>query len=350
MIRLKFYAALPILTAFWGFQTELLAQGFSGSSTHYSADSLPAFKSDTSDLDPFRKAESAGSPFAAKPGTLGADSGAGRIDSVTRMLRLRTPGISLYLGVDFFDFSAKEKFVINLQNRAKRDSLDIPQNFEPVHLAFPIGLQAVFPISDYLDLVAKTHSYWYKQTAILGTRATKIHAGDEWYAVQGNLAGFGMRYSLPPALLSVTGQLGLYIQGIWYWNLGNTQIYSPYGNARADFNPSGSGYEILLGYQKAVSKPWVLSGAIGFIHQEFQSKNTWRSLLIHSPPSGKVSWGSSAIQANLNLWYYFGIKAPPINVPAAPTLAPAAIKPVPVESKPILEVVKPPLTDTSRHP
>lgn len=294
------------------------AQGFSGSGGSFSADSLPAFKSDTAALDPFRNAESASSPFATKSNGTKNDTGAGRIDSVTRMLRNRTPGISIYLGVDFFDLNAKDNFASDLEARVKKDSLEIPQNFEPVHLAFPVGLQVVVPVSDNLDWVAKTHSYWYKQTAILRTKGTKAYAGEEWFAVQGNLAGMGMRYSVPASLLSVSNQLGLYLQGIWYWNIGNSEIYTPHGNARAEFKASGSGYEMQFGFQKAITKPWGLAGSIGFLHQEFNSNKAWTSLLVHQPVSGTVKWESSAIQANLNLWYYFGISKPP---QLAPTVA-----------------------------
>jgi hypothetical protein len=239
-----------------------------------------------------------------------ADSGSRRLDSLGTLLGKRNPGVSLYLGVDFIDFDAKEKFQSSLNTRIAKDSLNALQNFESVHLAFPIGIQAVVPISTYLDVVAKTHSYWYKQTAILGNKKTNTHAGEDWYVVQANLVGGGMRYYLPPTLLSVSGQLGLYTQGVWYWNLGNTELYSPHGNARARFAGLGSGYEIQVGFQQTLIKPWKLTGAIGYLHHEFSSSKSWKDLLPNSPALGKVSWGSSAVQANLNLWYHFGIVAP----------------------------------------
>jgi hypothetical protein len=290
----------------------------------YSADSLPAFKSDSALADPFRQVESGPSPFAAKPAPgAAADTSSGRrLDSVTSLLRKRRPAVSVYLGVDFIDFGAKEKFQNALTARTAAESLTTPlQNYEPVHLAFPIGIQALWPIGTYVDLVAKTHSYWYKETAILGTAAGRTaSAGEEWYAVQGNLGGAGMRFCIPPALLSVSGQLGLYTQGIWYWNLGNSELYSRYGDAPARFNPWGSGYEIQLGFQQAITKPWQLTGAIGFLHQQFDSDKSWSSLLAYAAPAGKVSWGISAVQANLNLWYHFGVVNPP-----SPAAKPAAV-------------------------
>ncbi len=324
------------------------------------ADSLPAFKTDSATQDPFRKVESGPSPFGVKPAEApGArpDTGAHHIDSVTALLRKRHPGISIYLGVDFIDFNAKEKFQNALAARITGDSSLSPsplQPYELVHLAFPVGIQASYPIGTYLDLVAKTHSYWYKQTAILGNKATNTHAADEWYAVQANLGGVGMRYCLPPALLSVTGQLGLYTQGIWYWNLGNSAIYTPYGNAPSFFRPTGSGYEIQFGFQQAMTKPWQLTGAIGFIHQQFSSSQAWKDIIAHSPPPGNVSWASSSIQANLNLWYNFGVVNPPAtSMPLSPaavngaaTLPPQAPVPATTQSQP---AATPAPTDSSRH-
>ncbi|MEO6095743.1 MAG: hypothetical protein ABIW76_08695 [Fibrobacteria bacterium] len=292
------------------------------------ADSLPAFRTDSASADPFKKLESGPSMWSANPTaanpvrTTRSDSATS--DTVTERLRNRHPAVSLYLGVNFMDFDAKETFQAALEARRARDSLKVLQNFEPVHLAFPIGLQAVLPVSGYLDLVAKTHSYWYKQTAVLGDK-TSNHSGEEWFAVQANLAGIGIRYYVPPTFLSVTGGLGLFAQAVLYWNVGNTAIYTPYGEAAADFDPLGSGYEFQFGLQQALTGPWRLSGGIGFVQQEFASASGWSSVLKQAVPSGKAHWGSSSILASLNLWYHFGVRsqaAPSVQSPKS-TAVPA---------------------------
>ena len=290
------------------FAFTLILAVWSGLSHSQSADSLPAFKPDSAIADPFRKVEAGPSPWSANPTAPApktkSDSLA-QTDTVTERLRRRLPAVSAYLGVDFIDFDAKTMFKASLETRRLRDSLILLQDYESVHLAFPVGIQAVVPVSGYLDLVAKTHSYWYKQAAILGDR-TKRHAGDEWFAVQANLGGLGLRYYVPPSLLSVTGGLGLFVQGVLYWNLGNSQIYTPYGSADARFEPFGSAYEIQFGMQQAVTGPWKISGSIGFLQQDWKSETAWTEIMRHSPPAGKAAWGSSAIQATLSLWYHFG--------------------------------------------
>ncbi len=288
------------------------------------ADSLPAFKSDSALQDPFKQLEAGNAQGLGNGKSNGngnnnnnaADTGnnkilkdKSRLDSLNNLAKIRLPGISLYLGVDFFDLSEKDRFVQAIDTRRTRDSLDILQPYESVHLAFPLGLQVSYPISSHLDILLKTHSYWYKQTALLGKKNSKTDAGEEWFVVQGNLGGGGIRYSLPHALLSVKGELGLYVQGLWYWNLGGTEMYSPRGSAKAKFDPSGSGYEIQLGFQQAISKPWALTGGLGFIHQEFSSTAQWNSLVESAPTAtDPISWTLSGLSATFNLWYYFGFK------------------------------------------
>lgn len=293
------------------------------------ADSLPAFKPDSAVQDPFRKVESGPSPWSADPTAspqAKRDSGAAP-DTVTGRLRKRLPAVSVYLGVDFMDFDAKQAFQASLDFRRTADSLIILQEYEPVHLAFPIGIQAVLPISGYLDLVAKTHSYWYRQTAVLGDKASN-HAGDEWYAVQANLAGLGLRFYVPPAFLSVTGSLALYAQAVLYWNAGNSEIYSNHGSAEAEFEAAGSGYEFQFGMQKALQGPWRLAGAIGFLQQDFTSKQAWSGVIGSIPPAGNAHWGSSSIQATLNLWYHFGAGSQAPGNPLPPVSGSAASEPV----------------------
>jgi hypothetical protein len=298
------------------------ANGFS-----QSADSLPAFKPDSAVQDPFRKVEAGPSPWSANPTASPQDkrdSGAAP-DTVTDRLRKRLPAVSVYLGVDFMDFDAKNAFQASLDFRRSQDSLTLLQEYEPVHLAFPIGIQAAIPISGYLDVVAKTHFYWYKQTAVLGDQASN-HVGDEFYAVQANLAGLGLRFYIPPAFLSVTGGLGLYTQALLYWNAGNTGIYSNHGSAEAEFDAWGSGYEFQFGMQQALKGPWRLTGAIGFLQQDFTSEQPWSGVIGYAPPPGKAHWGSSSIQATLNLWYHFGVESQAPKTPAAP-LSPGPVPP-----------------------
>lgn len=277
-----------------------------------SADSLPAFRSDSASADPFRKVEAGESPWAApKPK---ADTGF-RADTVTAKLTRRHPSLALWAGAEFSDLDAKEHFQNDLAGRLKAsaaagDTLQVLQPFEEAQLSFPVGVQAVIPLGPWFDAVGMARFSWYKQNAVLArTDLGKTNAGEAWYAVQSSLGGAGLRFYVPPALLSVTGSLGLYAQFLWLWNLGESELYTRYGSARARLDPAGAGFELLFGLQKALTGPWQLAGSLGFVKQDYASDRDWNALLPYAAPAGKVSWGSSSLQANLSLAYHFGARA-----------------------------------------
>jgi hypothetical protein len=290
------------------------------------ADSLPAFKTDSLRDEPFRQIEAGAPPAGQKvPQTQAAR------DSATSKLRGRGAAVSAYLGVSFLDLDAKQTFANALEARRAAGNLRILQNYEPVHLAFPLGLQAVFPIGNHFDFVAKTYSYWYTQSAILGDSLSR-RQGDEDYSVQANLGGVGLRFYMPPDLLSVSGSIALYVQGVYYWQIAGAEIYTQHGSAPARFAPEGSAYEILLGFQQDVTKPWSLTGTVGFMQQNYSSDKPWSDLLPQGAPPGNVEWSAASLQAAFNLWYHFGVKpAAPVSVaaPASGAPGPAAAVPSP---------------------
>lgn len=297
------------------------------------ADSLPAFRGDSASAAPFREVEAGATPFGSRPAAK-PDTGI-RPDTVTAKVTRRRPAVSVWLGADFSDFDAKETFNASLAARLKRDSALLApsalQSYEPVHLSFPMGIQAVVPVGSWFDAVAKTRFSNYKQTAILGDK-NKRSAGEEWYAVQANLGGLGLRWYIPPSLFTVTGSLALYTQAVMLWNLGGTEIYTPYGNAPARFDATGSGFELQFGLHQELKGPWRIAGSIGYVRQEHHSSRDWSAILRDAAPAGKANWSSSAVQANLALWYHFGAPAdtaaakpvPPAPAPAGAVPAPAA--------------------------
>lgn len=275
-----------------------------------SADSLPAFRPDSLKDQVIRSAESAPSPFAAK--STPRDSA----DSVAALLRGRRPAVSVHAGVLFLDLDAKDVFQASLDARMRRDSLTALQPYEPVHLVIPAGLQVIVPVGPWFDLVARTQSSWYKQTAVLGRGGATV--GEESFAVQAHLAGAGIRYYVPPDLLSVNGSLGLFAQGVYYWLAGGGEIYTGHGSAPAEFDPAGSGWEIQVGFNRAVTRPWSVTGSLGFQSVEFASEKYWSDILVDDPPPGRVKWGGGALQASFNLWYHFGVEARPSPPAPAP--------------------------------
>jgi hypothetical protein len=279
---------------------------------------------DTSVRDTFQKTDAGPTPltYGTQPaGPATKEDSLARKDTVTYKLRQRHPALSFYGGVDFVDLDSKQIMSNALSARLVADTtLKVLQNYDPVHLAFPFGLQALYPLNGWFDVVAKTHAYWYKQTAVLGTKSTSRHVGDEWYEVQANMGGLGLRYYMPPSILSISSGLGIFAQGVLYWNLGGSEFSTPYGSTKAEFDPMGAGYELMFGVQRSLRGPWQLAGALGFLQQDFKSNAPWSSLIKYSPPSGDAHWGSNSIQLSLNLWYHFGVPADTAKTGNASTL------------------------------
>ena len=299
-----------------------------------SADSLPAFQADSLRDKPFRQVEAGPSPWAG--GLAKKKPGLGNQNATSDDWKKRRPFAALYVGVSFMDFDGKAKFNNYLEAKRLQDSLSRTlQAFEPVHMAFPGGILAGWPVNAYLDVVAKTHSYWYKQSAVLGDSVSARE--EEWYAVQANLGGIGLRYNVPPAFLSVSGRLGFYTQGIMYWNLGSSRVYSRYGTAWARYRPLGSGYEFQFGFQQAMSKPWFLTGSLGFVRQEFTSRLPWSAVIPVAAPAGNAAWSSSALAASVILQYNFGSSAIPAGTnriyPTSSAIVPDSLKGAPALPK-----------------
>jgi hypothetical protein len=316
-----------------------------------SADSLPAFRSDSASADPFRKVEAGQPPWT---GPKAKNDTGFRADTVTAKLTRRHPSLSLWLGAEFSDLDAKEAFKADLQERLKAsaasgDTLQILQPYEEAHLSFPIGIQAVYPLGPWFDAVGMARFSWYKQNAVLAhSDKNKSQAGQAWYASQSSLGGAGLRFYVPPALLSVTGSLGLYTQFLWLWNLGASELYTEYGSAPARLDPAGAGFELLFGLQKALTGHWQLAGSLGFVKQEYSSDRDWSALLHSSAPSGKVRWGSNSLQANLSLAFHFGARAAdslaanPAPIPPPPSAAnPPAASPAASPAEPPSPVLPP---------
>jgi hypothetical protein len=350
-IRPAFTFATALITALWALTSAALP------AAAQSADSLPAFRTDSASADPFHKVEAGQSPWAAPKAK--TDTGF-RADTVTAKLTHRYPSLSLWLGAEFSDLDAKENFKTDLDQRLKNsaaagETLQVLQPFEEAHLSFPVGIQAVYPLGPWFDAVAMARFSWYKQNAVLAhTDQNKSPAGQEWYAVQSTLGGAGLRFYVPPALLSVTGSLGLYTQFLWLWNLGGSELYTQYGSARARLDPGGAGFELLFGLQQALTGHWQVAGALGFVKQDYVSDRDWSALLHSAAPTGNARWGSSSLQANLGLAYHFGFHAAdssaakPAVVPAAP--AAAALPGAPSSTNPSAPSAPNPSAPTSPSP
>ncbi len=273
-----------------------------------SADSLASFRNDSLDAQKFRQIESGQSP---------KDTGKTKVDTAARASQLqqflnRPPYFAMHGGVGFLDLSGREHFITALETRRQKTIRGrVLQPYESVNLYFPAGLLAGQRIFPYADLVLKTHSFWLRQTALIGDSINGA-GQEEYYAIQGHLAGLGARVYVPLEILSAQGHGQLYVQAIPYWDLGASEMYGSHGSAKAEWSPAGSGFELQLGFMHGNDARFTWTAALSYLHTSWTSKTTWNQILP-DPDKTAVKWGGNALQIQFFLFW----NPRPILPPAA---------------------------------
>ncbi len=234
----------------------------------------------------------------------------------------RLPYVGVFAATTFFNLDEKNRLARMLQQPGGSTL----QPFESVHMAFPLGMMAAYPILTHLDVSVKLEGIWYSQSALFqapGLEGVPGPVSEERYVVQALLGGMGAKYLIPAAFLSVTGQPGLYV-GYWHlWDLGLAELYTNHGSVRAEFEPGGTGYEFQVGFQHSPSKSFFWNAAISYQNLGFSSEANWEELARNSesatPSNGKASWNLAGLKIALNLYYQFGARKSgsiPTTVPA----------------------------------
>jgi hypothetical protein len=284
------------------------------------ADSLASFRPDSIDAQKFDAIENGrNSKDTAK-----AKQDTAVLASSLKLFLNRKPYYAAHAGVGFLDLNGREHFVAALEARRVAKQGKILQPYENVNLYFPAGFLAGMRVFDYLDILAKTDAFWYRQTALLGD-SLNGPGTEEFYALQGQLLGLGLRLYIPQEILSARDHGHLYFEISRYFDLGATEIYSSYGSASAQWNPMGSTTEFQMGFMHSLDTRFTWSGALSFIHSSWVSNRTWNTILPNSG-SQKVAWGGNALQMRFFLFW---------NPSYQPVIKPSATKAP--GSKPVLK-------------
>lgn len=263
-----------------------------------SADSLASFRHDSLDAEKFRRIESGQSP----KDTAKVKRDTAALASQLQQFLNRPPYFALHAGVGFLDLGGREHFITALETRRQQTFRGrILQPYESVNLYFPAGLLAGIRVFPYADLVLKTHSFWLRQTALIGDSLNGA-GQEEYYAVQGHLAGLGAKVYVPLEILSAQGHGQFYLQALPYWDLGASEIYGSHGSAKAKWNPTGSGFELQLGFLHGNDARFTWTAALSYLHTSWTSKTTWNQILP-DPDPGAVHWGGNALQIQFFLFW-----------------------------------------------
>ncbi len=226
--------------------------------------------------------------------------------------------LGVYAGISFFDFSAKTYFVNNLDSLRRANHWKSSQDFESVHLAFPIGFLAGIPIHNDLDIIVGSKSFWYQQNAL--SQDSTHSSYEESYAVQAHSGGVGIKYYIPSSVFSVNKQIGLFISVLPYWNLGFSEIYSTSGKLPATLSFAPIGYDIQLGFQHDASKSLIWQGALTFSQAKWQSDKAWIAIIPTNNIAGKASWELSGLEFQFRLLWTPSVKPLKPNVTTPPVI------------------------------
>jgi hypothetical protein len=266
-----------------------------------SADSLPAFRSDTSEAKGFQSLESGTQDSTAKP--------------IKQSLGERKLTLGLWVGAAFYDFEGKKEFSARSDRLAASDSGSVVQRQDPVHLAFPLGLAVDIPVTHHWDATLRTQHYWYQQSELIKTSSGGTQ--EQTFSATGHWVGVGVRFLAPSELLTVKGQSGLQLGFQWLWGLGLDQLYGSEGDLPSRFSPAGIGYEMQIGYQRDYRKRFALSGGLSYLHTAIGGEGSWGDLFPGA--TGKSDWGFSGLQLVLNVTMQVGAIKPSVPSPSKST-------------------------------
>jgi hypothetical protein len=264
------------------------------------ADSLAAFRPDSLDAAQFNRLES-GAFSAQDTAKIKADS-LKKLSSA-QLFTQRKIFFAAHLGVGFQDLGGSEHFAADLdaRTRARSGGGRVLQPYEPVHLYFPAGLMAAVRVLPYADAVLKTHSFWYQQSGLIGDSLSGP-GQEEFFALQGHLAGLGMRLYIPSEILSARNFGPIYGEVVRYWDVMPAEIYTPHGSVKASRQALGSATEFQVGFLHELATPWTWGGALSFFVTNWASSKRWNEFL-QVTASDRVNWGGNALQFRFFLYF-----------------------------------------------
>jgi len=259
----------------------------------------PVFANDTAKTDAVRAVEAGG----ALADTTGRVSAGARRDSLEARLARRGPYVGVTAGAAFGQHSERERMAADFTARATAAGQRILQRQDPVHVFFPVGLTAGFPVARHFDVLLRTEHFDYR---VAGLAQQGNDAATEYaYTMQANLAGVGARWLVPVSFLTVSGQPGLYLSYIHLWQIGPTGMRSGSGSLRSRTDATGAGYELAAGFQQDFSARFALTGALAISRLGFRSDGDWSFVAPTSPPE-PAEWQLTSARFVLQGIYQFG--------------------------------------------
>jgi len=191
------------------------------------------------------------------------------------------------IGAQFINFKDRDKFqnALELQfleyqkeYREDPESRFIPQkqDFQQVNLTFPISAGLLWQFSDLHSLGVGAGFMYSNESVILLDKFGDIH--NYKYTLQAVPAFAEYRLQISPNLISLKNGDYFSLFFRYYWMLPGTEIYSSLGKATADFEPSGNGFGVFLGYRFWNWERFSFWGEMGYLSLDVKSSDKDRVL------------------------------------------------------------------------
>ncbi len=266
--------------------------------------SSPVFANDSSKVETIRAIEAGKSAGAKSTLDSLAARTASRRDSLRSKLARRGPYLGLTAGIAFGEHSARDLFANSMTAQAAANGEDVLQKQDPVHVFFPGGLLAGYPLPGNFDLLLRTEHFYYRVAGL--AQKDNDSPTEYWYSNQAHLAGVGAKWLIPLSLFTVDGRAGLYGSYTHFWNFGPTGMRSSTGSLRAKTRPAGAGYEIQFGFQQDFDRRWAWTGGLSLSRLSFESDGNLGNVIPGETSPGE--WSINSARFMLQGMYQFGRK------------------------------------------
>jgi hypothetical protein len=264
----------------------------------------PVFANDSSKAEAIRAVEAGKSTLSKSALDSLAARTASRKDSLRAKLAHRGPYLGLTAGIAFGEHSAGDLFSNSMAAQAATNGERILQRQDPVHVFFPGGLLAGYPLPGNFDLLLRTEHFYYRVAGL--AQKDNNSPTEYWYSNQAHLAGVGGKWLIPLSLFTVDGRAGLYASYTHFWNFGPTGMRSSTGSLRAKTLAGGAGYEMQLGFQQDFDKRWAYTGGLSLSRLSFESDGSLGNVIPGETAPGE--WSLNSARFMLQGMYQFGRK------------------------------------------
>jgi len=194
------------------------------------------------------------------------------------------PGLHFFasVGAQFINFKGRSKFKALLDTQYVKYWEDfandyegftppLKQDFQTANLALPIMAGLIWQFNDVHSVGLGTGFVYSSESVVLTDKHDENRNYE--YALQAFPLFVEYRLLISPDFISIKNgdYFSLFLR--YYWMLPGTEIYSSWGNAKADFDPLGSGFGVFLGYRFWEWEGFSIWGELGYLSLEVKSSD-----------------------------------------------------------------------------